>query len=134
VQATHVSAEDLNGKVEGAAPRGLDRSEDVELIYKNLSRNVGAAENVQERLWFESSSQQRKGVGVFKIATLKEFFSYHVGERVTGIVDLSSARARGRDVIGWRLADTVDEKGKTTAQHDFYDVHVVLDRVSERFN
>jgi hypothetical protein len=100
MQATHVTAEDLNGKVQGAAPRGLDRSEDVELIHKNLSRYVGAAENVQERLRFESSSQQRKGVGVFKIAALKEFFSYHVGERVTCIVDLSSAGARGRDVVG----------------------------------
>jgi hypothetical protein len=67
MQATHVTAEDLNGKVQGAAPRGLDRSEDVELIHKNLSRYVGAAENVQER-------------------------------------------------------------------HNFYDVHVVLDRVSERIN
>jgi hypothetical protein len=99
-----------------------------------LSSYVGAAENVQERLRFESSSQQRKGVGVFKIATLKEFFSYHVGERATGIVDLSSAGARGRDIVRRQLADTVDQKGKTTAQQDFYDVHVALDRVSERIN
>jgi hypothetical protein len=98
VQTTHVSAEDLNGKVQGAASRGLDRSKDVELIHKNLSRYVRAAKDVQEQLWFESSSQQRKSVGVFKIATLEEFLSHDVGERVTGIIDLSSAGARGCDV------------------------------------
>jgi hypothetical protein len=57
----------------------LDRFEDVELIDKNLGRYVGAAGDVQESLWFESSSQQRKGVGVFKIATLGEFLNHHVG-------------------------------------------------------
>jgi hypothetical protein len=31
--------------------------------------------------------------------TLEEFFSHDVGKRVTGIVDLSSAGARGCDVV-----------------------------------